>query len=178
MLSISSKTYSKNELSRQAAQRHAVATALLAQGAYVHETEKQIDLALSDGALIGEEFRQAFPTIKALSAYQLKLLNRNIKNKYEYDLVAYNPTQVFVGQVRLELTRDEVQYFANKALPYFAEGFPKYSAGRTIYGMLGALQITTGAAREARRRDLILLRVTSDEVIAENLPTGAGVAGG
>lgn len=91
------------------------------------------------------------------------------KNKNaEYDVVAVNDGAVFVGEIKHKFLPADVREFVDTRLPRFAEAFPEHAKGRQIFGMIGGGQIVEDAEKLAKERGLILLRLQSRGLQAEN----------
>ena len=85
----------------------------------------------------------------------------------EYDIVAVNGGDVFVGEIKHKLTEEKVRKFAEKQLPHFAKSFPATARGKKIIGMVGGAVIDSAAAATARKMGMFVLRLKNRKLAVD-----------
>ena len=79
----------------------------------------------------------------------------------EYDIVAVNPTDVFVFEIKNKLRVNHLEKFRKVQLPRFKDIFPQY-ADHTLYGGVGALVVKKQLEEQARSFGLYVLTQGGD----------------
>ena len=135
----------------------------------VENNSKQLgDFTNSYGEAIEREFVAALEEAKRIGNIVFEKVECRLRRTYEYDIVAKSGKVVAVGEIKHKLKKEDVLHFAAERLPHFAELFPDIARGRKVIGMVGGGMITPDAAREAKKRGLIVLRLENKKIIAEN----------
>lgn len=88
----------------------------------------------------------------------------------EYDIIAVNGGDVFVGEIKHKLTEAKVQTFAKKKLPHFARNFPATARGKKIIGMVGGAVVEEDAAKAALKLGMFVLRLKNNRKLAVLAP--------
>lgn len=91
------------------------------------------------------------------------------QDRYEFDIIATNGTEVVVVEVKTNLKVSEVKEFMNN-LKLFKKIFPEY-VDRTIYGAVAYLRCNSKADVYAEKQGLFVIRATGSSASITNKKT-------
>ena len=103
---------------------------------------------------------------------------RSMKMYDEFQVVGIADDFVAAGRAAYSMSAEDVANFAENALPNFAKQFnPELTENRKVLGMVSAELLSDEAAKEAKRRGLIILRLDEEEcIVVENFDGARPVA--
>ena len=141
----------------------------------MEKTERNLNGWFDPAEELENEFSDALEEKMQVGGIILDEVRQRMNYRHKFDLVGINSDAIVVGKVKCKLLPEDVRYFAENHLPYFAEEFSTTAERRKIYGMVCGGTIVDDAATEAVKLGLFVLRLKNKQLLVENVDTACPV---